>query len=295
MADIPQKLLMPNTTQIPNVLLDVIMPAVSPATWKIISCVARQTYGWQKRWDAISISTVEKKTGLSNRFVIDTMEEMRDAGLLLRREGERKEFGYEYSLNIECDMERAAELLKQNERKARIRPSGGRKKSEAAGEQGSPLPMNPVHGGHEPSADAASSRPLMNSVPGPMNPVHTQKPTTSKTNYPNQRGASPSVLIIATRQMWQEFERRAPQVGVCVPNRNQEAFERLLAAANEAGLSRAQLKQVLREHPHWKDWRYTELIDSQQEIEFPTPPEETEEEIRQKIERSMPALSRETA
>jgi hypothetical protein len=296
--NIPQKLLMPNTTQIPNVMLDVIMPAVSPGTWKIISCVARQTYGWQKRWDAISISTVQKKTGLSNRFVIDTMEEMREAGLLLRREGERKEFGYEYSLNTDCDMVQVAELLKTVERQPRIKPSGGRKtgsrKGEAGSEAGSPEAMNPVHedtdSAHEPtshphelSADAASSQVAMNSVPEAMNPVHTQKPTIFKTNYSNQRGASPSVLMIAQRQFmkalpsgWKAFESSlSSEAG----NPARRVFEHVRVSALEAGLDYGYAKELLAQHPDWKTWPSLQLLDSQQEIHFPEPKPAAAEQV----------------
>src|SRR5579859_2850729 len=145
--------LMPNSTQVPNVLLDRIMPVATPATFKVLMCVARQTYGWRKEWDAISLTQLQEKTGLSDRCVIDTMEDLRKAGLVLRRDGEQAQYGMEYALNLECDFDKAVAFLQQQtkDRAKRERPSGGRKSSKKSGEPSSPELVNPVQCG-EPSS-----------------------------------------------------------------------------------------------------------------------------------------------
>lgn len=48
-----------------NYLMDVVMPAVKPATFKIVSAVARQTWGWERAEIQLSFSQLEKMTGMS--------------------------------------------------------------------------------------------------------------------------------------------------------------------------------------------------------------------------------------
>jgi hypothetical protein len=63
------KLLIPNTTQIPNVVLDDLMPQLSGSELKVLLAIVRKTYGWQKRSDKISFTTLRQLTGLSRDAV----------------------------------------------------------------------------------------------------------------------------------------------------------------------------------------------------------------------------------
>jgi uncharacterized phage protein (TIGR02220 family) len=65
------KLLIPNTTQVPNVLLDVVMPAIKNASLRVLLAVARKTYGYQKVADDISLTQLQKLTGLSRQGVVN--------------------------------------------------------------------------------------------------------------------------------------------------------------------------------------------------------------------------------
>jgi phage replication O-like protein O len=65
------KLLIPNTTQVPNVLLDVVMPAIKNASLRVLLAVARKTYGYQKSADDISLTQLQKLTGLSRQGVVN--------------------------------------------------------------------------------------------------------------------------------------------------------------------------------------------------------------------------------
>jgi hypothetical protein len=175
--------LMPNTTQVPNIFLDRVMPAATEAVFKLLMCVARQTYGWRKEWDAISITQLEKLTGLSNRSVIDNMAILRDAGLVVRRSGEKPEWGMEHALNLECDFDKAVVFLQQQrkQREPRIQPSGGRRKTKDAHEPCSSSGMNRLQG-HEPLAGGKG----FTASHEPGSPQPHEPGSGTETNYQNQ-------------------------------------------------------------------------------------------------------------
>lgn len=89
-----------------------------------------------------------------------------------------------------------------------------------------------------------------------------------ETTGTGKRPSGSSAKMIAQKQMWDEFEKRAPQPGSYIANPDAEKFYRLKVSANRVGLTATELKSILREHPDWKDWPYTEMIDSQQDL-FP--------------------------
>jgi hypothetical protein len=98
------KLLIPNTTQIPNILLDEVMPRLSGSALKVLLIVARKTYGFQKTSDKISLSQLQQFSGMSKQSVINGI---RDLGPLLKTiagtvDGAPNETGMnEYSLNLD--------------------------------------------------------------------------------------------------------------------------------------------------------------------------------------------------
>lgn len=192
--------LMPNSTQVPNVLFDRIMPVAPDAIFKCLMCVARQTYGWRKEWDAISISQIEKLTGLSNRCVIDSMTSLRESGLVLRRTGDTPQYGMEHALNIDADMGQAAAFLQQlgKKREKRTKLSGGRKKAKNGHEPDSQPLVNAVHTPHEPDAGCtgftAAHEPdsLLPHEPGSHTETNYQNPLSklseAATSEPNGNG-----------------------------------------------------------------------------------------------------------
>jgi len=62
-------LLIPNTCQVPNVLLDEIMPRLSGSSLKVLLAIVRKTYGFQKHADKISFRQLQQLTGLSRDSV----------------------------------------------------------------------------------------------------------------------------------------------------------------------------------------------------------------------------------
>lgn len=88
----------PRYTQTPNLFLDEHLPEMGPAETKVVLAIIRQTFGWHKDKDRLSISQLMEMTGLSNRAVIDGTKEALERGIISRRESGNS---YEYWLVIE--------------------------------------------------------------------------------------------------------------------------------------------------------------------------------------------------
>lgn len=67
--DLENAIFMPNTTQIPNVVLDYWMGILGNAEFKVMLCICRKTFGWRKKQDAISNSQICEYTNLSKDIV----------------------------------------------------------------------------------------------------------------------------------------------------------------------------------------------------------------------------------
>src|SRR5687768_8858897 len=94
----------PNFTPVPNVVLDKLMPGLSKAALKVLLAVARKTYGFHKGSDAISLSQLQKLTGLGRAGVVRGIAEL--GSLLKITEGQIMTRGItrdcnEYELNID--------------------------------------------------------------------------------------------------------------------------------------------------------------------------------------------------
>lgn len=253
------------STQIPNVLLDRLMPVIAPALWKIVCCVARQTYGWQKKWDAISLTQATKKTGLSKRCVIDSFAVLVKAGVLVL--GEVGRYGQEYRLNSSCDMDKACEILEPQERQPRRKTGGTKKNSEVNPDHQPPSePISPLLVNQVPVATEPSS-------PPEVNPDHPQKKLSKsniKTNYQKGEQSRPPspVILIAREKLSEHIKRTGPNPRD--PDYDRQMFHCILAG--RGGLTPTQVKDFLAEDPEWRKWPYLAVLDSQQEIEFPDPP-----------------------
>lgn len=73
----------PNYTQLPNDILENIS-SMGEAELKVVLVVSRQTFGWQKRRDRISLSQLITKTGLSRQGVIDGTAKAIEKGWVAR-------------------------------------------------------------------------------------------------------------------------------------------------------------------------------------------------------------------
>ena len=123
-------LLIANTTQIPNVILDEWMTHLSGSEFKVVMYVARRTYGFGKVGDDISIdqiaegikkadgSRLDKGTGLSRASVIRAVASLKNKKVLKKgrnSDGRRGDTANTYALNLNRRQKRADDPGSQND------------------------------------------------------------------------------------------------------------------------------------------------------------------------------------
>lgn len=93
------RLLIPNTFQIPNVLVDKVMAHVSGAAFKVVSVICRLTYGFGMESRKIGITEMSRRTGLSRPAVIKGIKELGEL-VMLKHAPQNSRIPNEYGLNI---------------------------------------------------------------------------------------------------------------------------------------------------------------------------------------------------
>jgi hypothetical protein len=111
--------LIPNSTQIPDVILDHWMAALSGAEFKVLMYIARRTYGFGKDGDNVSLAQItggivrkdgvvlDRGTGLTKTGVCKALDALEQRGLVKRRQRDSKKSGHLptfYSLNLEAGL-----------------------------------------------------------------------------------------------------------------------------------------------------------------------------------------------
>ena len=86
----------PNYTQIPNEVFAV-MHKMTPAELKVVLAVCRQTFGWHKQRDRISVSQLVVLTGLSRQGVLNGIDAAKEHGFLIAYEVGNS---FEYEINV---------------------------------------------------------------------------------------------------------------------------------------------------------------------------------------------------
>jgi len=76
--------LIPNTTQVPTFLIDVVMPIISNPTTKVMLFLVRKIYGWGKEKDLISLSQIQKGTNLSRISITRALQELEEKKVILK-------------------------------------------------------------------------------------------------------------------------------------------------------------------------------------------------------------------
>ena len=93
-----------NAFQVPNAVHDEVMPAISDVALRCYLTIIRQTIGWQKTKDKISISQFVEKTSRSKPSVIKGVKELLELGLINKTlvNSSNGEIA-EYSINLNFD------------------------------------------------------------------------------------------------------------------------------------------------------------------------------------------------
>ena len=80
----------PNSFQIANAVIDEYLSQMSGNAWKCYGLIVRKTRGWQKTHDSLSISQIQKATGIkSEKTVEKAINELVELGLI----GKQSRFG----------------------------------------------------------------------------------------------------------------------------------------------------------------------------------------------------------
>lgn len=110
--------LIPNSTQIPDVILDHWMAHLSGAEFKVVMYIARRTYGFGKAGDTISLKQIvsgirtkdgrqlDQGTGLNKDTVCKVLSEVEKKNIIIREQRSHEEYGdlaNFYSLNLDCE------------------------------------------------------------------------------------------------------------------------------------------------------------------------------------------------
>jgi phage replication O-like protein O len=91
---------MDNYTQVPNFILDEWMANMTGSAFKVLMTICRKTLGWQKVSDDISLTQIERLSGLTRPSVINAIKELEEKELIFKDQSTRMN---NYKLNISKD------------------------------------------------------------------------------------------------------------------------------------------------------------------------------------------------
>ncbi len=114
--------LIPNSSQIPNVILDLVLPRISEAEARCLLYICRRTFGFHKDEDNISFTQFENGiktsqgrrldfgTGLSRPSVNTALQNLAKVGVIFVQ---RRSRGNRYKLNLHMDVEKVVNEINQ--------------------------------------------------------------------------------------------------------------------------------------------------------------------------------------
>ncbi|GIW70343.1 MAG: hypothetical protein KatS3mg101_1090 [Patescibacteria group bacterium] len=123
--------IIPNSTQIPNIITDIIIPQIPEAEARCLLYICRRTFGFHKEEDKISFSQFEKGiqdkngkkldfgAGISREAINKALKNLIEAGLLLSQKTTKGNF---YKINLEINIEEAIKKIKELKIKSRQKP-----------------------------------------------------------------------------------------------------------------------------------------------------------------------------
>jgi phage replication O-like protein O len=97
--DSKNRLPKPNYTQVPNVVLEDWLPEMKGAELKVVLAICRKTFGWHKVKDRISLTQLQKATGLSRQGVINGLNDAIDRGIVEKTGNAKTGYSYELLVN----------------------------------------------------------------------------------------------------------------------------------------------------------------------------------------------------
>ncbi len=75
----------PNYTQTPNDFFDTVARTLKEGELRVLLVIMRQTFGWRKEWDKISLSQLMSKTGMAKSAVWSSVKSLLKKGIVKKR------------------------------------------------------------------------------------------------------------------------------------------------------------------------------------------------------------------
>lgn len=122
----------PNHTQTPNTLFDVYLPLMSGAELKVTLAICRKTFGWHQKEDRLSLSQLQKLTGLSRQSVINGIDQGVDRGTIARRQVADS---WSYSLVLDGQLSLAGGSPKSRPASQKSGPASGQDSGPRGGQE----------------------------------------------------------------------------------------------------------------------------------------------------------------
>lgn len=97
----------------PNVFLDEVIPRLPPGAVRVILAIIRFTYGFGKASDRISLTQLQRATGLSREGVVQGVKGLRN--LITVKPGAKGRGANEYTLNLDISTGRLVNISDQSE------------------------------------------------------------------------------------------------------------------------------------------------------------------------------------
>lgn len=122
--------LIPNSTQLPNLILDLVIPLIPESEARCLIYICRRTFGFHKESDRISFSQfidgirdrrgniLDYGTGLSRQSVASGLKNLVAADAILVSKSGKGNF---YKINLNMDVEKVVNLIDQSRKLTKIR------------------------------------------------------------------------------------------------------------------------------------------------------------------------------
>ena len=86
-----------------NLLLDKVMPELSPNAWKVLCFIIRQTVGWHRNHKKLRYGRIMRGTGIKSRTTVSTaLSELQGYGIVIQTKAPNEPA--DYSLNLEFEV-----------------------------------------------------------------------------------------------------------------------------------------------------------------------------------------------
>jgi len=129
MEEHPKYNLIPNSTQLPNILLDKVIPLIPEAEARCLLYICRRTFGFQKDSDRISFSqfmggikdrrgnVLDYGAGLARASVAKGLKRLVESGAVLVRQNTK---GNYYQINLHMDVEKVVQVVNRSDWRTKI-------------------------------------------------------------------------------------------------------------------------------------------------------------------------------